>query len=111
MVNPVDPVCGHHTSLERKPAAVPELPSVHPHEILKQSHVEDHTEQIEATRRGFNRRSHDNLQQDLVDMKMANPVDPVLSHHTSQERQPVALSELPTETTLLMLQTILNLTT
>ena len=27
--------------------------------------------------------SHDNLQQDLADWRMANPVDPVLSHHTS----------------------------
>ena len=26
---------------------------------------------------------------------MANPVDPVLSHHNSQERQPVAVPELP----------------
>ena len=25
---------------------------------------------------------------------MANPVDPVLSHHASQERQPAAVSEL-----------------
>ena len=29
-----------------------------------------------------------NLQQDLADRRMANPMDPVLSHHTSQERQP-----------------------
>ena len=28
------------------------------------------------------------LQQDLADRRMANPMDPVLSHHTSQERQP-----------------------
>ena len=26
---------------------------------------------------------------------MGNPVDPVLSHHTSQERQPAAEPELP----------------
>ena len=26
---------------------------------------------------------------------MANPMDPVLSHHASQERQPVAVPELP----------------
>ena len=26
---------------------------------------------------------------------MTNPVDPVLSHHTSQERQPAAVPELP----------------
>ena len=47
--------------------------------------------------RGFNRRSHDNLQQDLVDMKMANPVDPVLSHHTYQERQSATVPELPND--------------
>ena len=47
--------------------------------------------------RGCNHRSHDNLQQDLVDRRMANPVDPVLSHHTSQERQPAAVPELPND--------------
>ena len=45
--------------------------------------------------RGCNHRSHDNLQQDLANRRMANPMDPVLSHHTSQERQPVAMPELP----------------
>ena len=45
--------------------------------------------------RGCNHRSHDNLQQDLADRRMANPVDPVLSYHTSQERQPAAVSEIP----------------
>ena len=38
--------------------------------------------------RGCNHRSHDNLQQDLADRRMLNPVDPVLNRHTSQERQP-----------------------
>ncbi|WP_419623918.1 hypothetical protein, partial [Thiolapillus sp.] len=33
--------------------------------------------------RGCNHRSHDNLQQDLAEKRMANPMDPVLSHHTS----------------------------
>ena len=28
---------------------------------------------------------------------MANPVDPVLSHHTSQERQTAAVPELPND--------------
>ena len=28
---------------------------------------------------------------------MANPVDPVLSHHISQERQPAAVPELPND--------------
>ena len=41
--------------------------------------------------RGCNHRSDDNVQQDLTDRKMANPVDPVLRHHTSSERQPAAL--------------------
>ena len=45
--------------------------------------------------RGCNHHSHDNLQQDLADRRMANPMDPVLSHHTSQERQPAAVPELP----------------
>ena len=41
--------------------------------------------------RECNCRSHNNLQQDLADRRMANPMDPVLSHHTSQERQPTAV--------------------
>ena len=44
--------------------------------------------------RGCNHHSHNNQQQDLADSRMANPVDPGLSHHTSQERQPAAVSEL-----------------
>ena len=51
MASPVDPVLGHHTSRERQPAVVPELPNDQPHQPLKQSHAEDHTEQIEATSR------------------------------------------------------------
>ena len=38
--------------------------------------------------RGCNHRSHNNLQQDLADKRMANPVDPVLSHRTSLESHP-----------------------
>ena len=49
MVNTVDPVFSHHTSRERQPAAVPQLPNSQPHLSPKQSHAEDHTEQIEAT--------------------------------------------------------------
>ena len=45
--------------------------------------------------RGCNQRSHDNLQQDLADRRMANSMDPVPSHHTSQERQPATVPELP----------------
>ena len=48
-----------------------------------------------SRRRGCNHRSHINLQQDSADRRMANPMDPVLSHHTSQERQPAAVPELP----------------
>ena len=44
----MDTVLSHHTSQERQPAAVPELPNNKPHQSLKQSHAEDHTEQIEA---------------------------------------------------------------
>ena len=45
--------------------------------------------------RACNHRSHNNLQQDLADRRMAIPMDPVLSHHTSPERQPAAVPELP----------------
>ena len=38
-------------------------------------------------RRRRNRRSHDNLQQNLADRRKVNSVDPVLAHHTSRERQ------------------------
>ena len=50
MANRVDPVLSRHTFQERQPAAVPELPNDQPHQPPKQSHAEDHTEQIEATR-------------------------------------------------------------
>ena len=50
MANLMDPVISHHISQERQPAAVPELQINKPHQSLKQSHAEDHTEQIEATR-------------------------------------------------------------
>ena len=49
MANPVDPVLNHYTSQERQPAAVSELPNDQPHQSSKQSHAEDHTEQIETT--------------------------------------------------------------
>ena len=49
MTNPVDPGLSHHSSEERQPAAVPELPNDQPHQSPKQSHAEDHTEQIEIT--------------------------------------------------------------
>ena len=45
----MDPVLSHHTSQERQPAAVPELPNNQPHQSPKQSHAEDDTEQTEAT--------------------------------------------------------------
>ena len=34
---------------------------------------------------GRNQRSHDNLRHNVADRKMANPVDPVRSHNTSQK--------------------------
>ena len=45
--------------------------------------------------RGCNHRSHNNLQQDLADRRMANPMDPVLNYYTSKERQPAVVPELP----------------
>ena len=51
MANPMDPVLSHHTSQEKQPAAVPELPNDQPHQSPKQSHAEDHTEQIESHKR------------------------------------------------------------
>ena len=48
MANPVDPVLSHHTSQERQPAAVSELPNDQPHQSPKQNYVEDYTEQIDT---------------------------------------------------------------
>ena len=45
MAHPPDLVLSHHTSQERQPAAVPEVPNDQPYQSPKQSH----TEQIEAT--------------------------------------------------------------
>ena len=45
----MDPVLSHHTSQERQPAAVQGLQNNKSHQLPKQSHAEDHTEQIEAT--------------------------------------------------------------
>ena len=41
----MDPVHSPHTSQERQPAAVPELPNNQPYQSPKQSHAEDHIEQ------------------------------------------------------------------
>ena len=49
MANTVDSVLSHHTSREKQPAAVPELPNNQPHQLPKIGHGEDHAEQIEAT--------------------------------------------------------------
>ena len=45
----MDPILSHHTPKERQPAAVLELPNDQPHQPPKQSHAEDHTEEIETT--------------------------------------------------------------
>ena len=47
--------------------------------------------------RGCNHLSHDHLQKDLADRRMVNPMDSVLSHHTSQERHHAAVLELPND--------------
>ena len=36
-------------------------------------------------------------QKTLADRRIANPMDPVLSHYTSQERQPAAVPGLPND--------------
>ena len=62
MANTMDPVLSHQTSQERQPAAVPELPNDQPDQPPKQSHAEDHTEQIEATSGEDHRRRTGRLQ-------------------------------------------------
>ena len=49
MANAMDPFLSHHTPQERQLAAMPELQNDQPHQSPKQSYIEDHTEQIEAT--------------------------------------------------------------
>ena len=49
MANTVDPVLSDYNSQEKQPAAVLKLPNNQPHQSPKQSHAEDHTEQIEVT--------------------------------------------------------------
>ena len=49
IANPMDLVLGYHTTLGRQPAALPELFNYQPDQPPKQSHAEDHVEQIEAT--------------------------------------------------------------
>ena len=61
MANPMDPVLSHHTSQERQPAAVPELPNNKP-QSPKQSHAEDHAAQTEATSGEDHRRRTGRLQ-------------------------------------------------
>ena len=51
MAKPLDPVLSHYISQERQPAAVPELLNNKLHQSPKQSHAEDHTEEIEAANR------------------------------------------------------------
>ena len=58
----MDPVLSHHTSQQRQPAAVPELPNNKPHQSRKQSHAEDHTELIKATSGEDHRRRIGRLQ-------------------------------------------------
>ena len=61
----------------RQPAAVSELPNDQPHQPPKQSHAEDHTEQIEATSREDHRWRTGRLQSRKhhgADLQLANPV-------------------------------------
>ena len=46
MANLLDPVVSHHTSQERQPAAVPELPNDQPHQSPKQVQAENHLHRL-----------------------------------------------------------------
>ena len=78
MANPMDPVVSRHTSQEKKPAAVPELPNNKPHQSPKQSHAEDQTEQIEATSGEDHRRKTGRLksrkEHHRADLQPMNPL-------------------------------------
>ena len=62
MANPIDQVLSHHTPYEMQPAAVPELPNNKPQQSPKQSHADDHSEQIAATSGEDHRRRTGRLQ-------------------------------------------------
>ena len=63
----------------------------------KSAGVDDISRSGQNMWRSSNHCSHDNLQEDLADRRMAKTVDPVLGHHPSQERQPAAVPELPND--------------
>ena len=60
MANPVDPLLGFHSSQERQPTAVPELPNSQPYQPPKQRHAEDHAEQTEAAGGDNNNNNNNN---------------------------------------------------
>ena len=74
----MDPVLSHHTSQERQPTTAPELPNDQPHQPPKQSHAEDHTEQIKATSREDHRRRtgrfHSRNEHHRADLQPENPL-------------------------------------
>ena len=77
MANPVDPVLSHHTSQERQPATVPELPKDQHHQSSKQSNAEDHTDQTEASSRDHRRRTgmlQSRKEHNSADLQPMNPV-------------------------------------
>ena len=77
MAHSVDSVPGHDTSQERQRAAVPELPNDQPHQPSKQSHANDHTEQIEATSGEDHRRRTRRLQSRKQHHKADQPGNPL----------------------------------
>ena len=68
----MNPVLGHYTSQERQPAAGPELPNNKPHRSPKQSHAEDHTEQLEASHHWDNTVRKKNQENKLLCVQKAN---------------------------------------
>ena len=74
----MDLVLGHHTFQVRQPAAVPELSNNQPDQPSKQSHAEDHTEQIKAAsgedHRGRTGRFQSRKEHHRVDLQLKNPL-------------------------------------
>ena len=99
-------LCNHQANGDPSVLDCPQTDTEDDHPILRSTIIEErevswsqqHPSRTDGSRwKGCHHRSHNNLQQDLADRRMANPVDPVLRHHTSKERQPAAIPELPND--------------
>ena len=82
MANLEDPVLSHHTSQEKQPAAVPELPNNKPHQSPKQSHAEDHK------RRGSSVKNRQASEQKGAPQSRSSTYEPSVRNISSTSKTP-----------------------